>query len=288
MFDEFDEALRNLLMQEIPIRGNEVEISFDQPRREWSARLNRPTLSLFLYDMRENLSLRNRTPRQNYEPARGEMLIQRPEVRMDLYYMITAWASEVDDEHRLLARTLLVLLRHGQLPANLMTGVLSEHTRAILLEVAQYEHRLNPTEIWGVLDNELRAGISLRATLTLNPYAPVFEPVVRTRELRLVDMDVRTVRQQRDAVNGTSTTEEAIFSQLFTIGGVVNVGADLSNAQLSLVELGRDVPIDAEGHFVIGNLRKGSYTLRLEIPGQEAITQTIEVPSARYDIARAG
>ncbi|MCB0014294.1 MAG: DUF4255 domain-containing protein, partial [Anaerolineales bacterium] len=59
MFDELEEALRQLLIQEIPITDGEIEIAFDQPKREWSARLSRPTINLFLYDVRENVMLRN-------------------------------------------------------------------------------------------------------------------------------------------------------------------------------------------------------------------------------------
>ncbi len=292
MFDEFDEALRKLLIQEIPIRNNEVEIAFEQPKREWSARLNRPTLNVFLYDVRENTTLRSRTQRHSVDPARAEALIQRPESRVDLHYMITAWASEIDDEHRLLSRTMLGLLRHGTLPASLMTGSLSEQSRAILLAVSQYDHPLNPTEIWGVLDNELRPVLTLVATLTLNPYMPVLVPVVRTRELRVVDMQVQSMRWQRHAGgNGSGhrgveagDETDSTLNRLWTVGGVVDIGAAVEDARLVLVELERDVPIDAEGRFVIGNLRTGSYTLRLEVADREPVLRTIQVPSEEYDI----
>ena len=257
MFDDFDEALRKLLVQEIPIRGNEIEITFEQPKREWSARLNRPTLNIFLFDVRENVSLRNRTQRHNVDPSRREVQIQRPETRVDLHYMITAWASEVDDEHRLLTRTMLALLRHGQLPPELMIGTLVDLDRAIHLSVAQYDHPLNPTEIWGVLDNEMRPALSLRATVTLYPHTPILVPAVRTRELRFADMDVRSIRKQPQVpANGNGRpTDEALLSQLWTIGGVVNVGGALDEAQLFLEELVREIPLDADGRFVIGNLR---------------------------------
>lgn len=286
MFDEFDEALRKLLIQEIPIRGNEVEITFDLPRREWSARLNRPTLNLFLYDVRENVSLRHRTSRPSVDPSRREVLIQRPETRVDLHYMITAWASEVDDEHRLLTRTMLCFLRNAQLPRELMIGTLADQDRAIHLSVAQYDHPLKPTEIWGVLDNEMRPALSLQATVTLYPHLPLLVPAIRTRELRIIDMDARSIRLQKTPANGKGqmSAEDEMLSQLWTIGGVVNVDAALDGARLLLVELDRDVPLDADGRFVIGNLRTGSYTLRLELPGQEAITRTIEVPSEGYDV----
>ena len=99
-------------------------------------------------------------------------------------------------------------------------------------------------------------------------------------------MDVRSIRKQPQVpANGNGRpTDEALLSQLWTIGGVVNVGGALDEAQLFLEELAREIPLDADGRFVIGNLRKGSYTLRLEIPGQPPVTRTIEVPSEEYNV----
>ena len=44
----------------MPTKKNEADLAFDQPNREWSARLNRPTLNIFLHDMHENVKLRTR------------------------------------------------------------------------------------------------------------------------------------------------------------------------------------------------------------------------------------
>jgi len=62
MIDELDEVLRKFLIREVPIKNGDVDIKFDMPKREWSARLNRPTLNLFLYDIRENAKLRQAQP----------------------------------------------------------------------------------------------------------------------------------------------------------------------------------------------------------------------------------
>ena len=61
MIDEIDEAIRQLLSKELPIRNSEIDIAFDMPKREWSARLSRPTLNLYLYDVRENVKMRQMT-----------------------------------------------------------------------------------------------------------------------------------------------------------------------------------------------------------------------------------
>jgi hypothetical protein len=58
MLSYLSSTLRRLLTREMPIIKGEVDIAFDQPTREWSATVNKPTLNLFLYDVRENAKLR--------------------------------------------------------------------------------------------------------------------------------------------------------------------------------------------------------------------------------------
>jgi hypothetical protein len=45
MIDDLDEALRKLLLRELPVKNGEVETAFEQSRREWSAWFGRPTLN---------------------------------------------------------------------------------------------------------------------------------------------------------------------------------------------------------------------------------------------------
>ena len=59
MLADLDETLRNLLRDELERHGFEgVDIAFDAPSREWSGQLSKPTVNLFLYDLREAESLR--------------------------------------------------------------------------------------------------------------------------------------------------------------------------------------------------------------------------------------
>ena len=54
---DLDEALRTLLKRELERHGFEgVEIAFDAPATDWSAKLTNPTVNLFLYDLRENVA----------------------------------------------------------------------------------------------------------------------------------------------------------------------------------------------------------------------------------------
>src|SRR3954464_3123945 len=59
MLADLDETLRTLLKTELERHGFEgVDIAFDAPAREWSGQLSKPTVNIFLYDLREAEGLR--------------------------------------------------------------------------------------------------------------------------------------------------------------------------------------------------------------------------------------
>ena len=57
MIDELDAALRTLVEQEV-LNGSGVEVQFDAPTKDWAARRNQPTIDIYLYDIRQDLSRR--------------------------------------------------------------------------------------------------------------------------------------------------------------------------------------------------------------------------------------
>jgi hypothetical protein len=303
MFDDVDETLRKLLVQEIPIRSNEIEIAFEQPKREWSARLNRPTLNVFLHDLRENVDLRSSYQHQGKPTANGRHIsIPRPNHRFDLHYLITAWASQPDDEHRLLGRALLALLRVPELAGERLYGSLAEQPVPVQLRVSQYESHLTPLDIWGVLDNEMKPALMCTVMLSLDPHTPILVPAVRTRELRVGDIDALSYRRQQMQNGGPvrfigrgrniaeeseDSTDDVIhptIGEYWTVGGQIQLDKRTQEVSVVIKQTGMDVPVAADGRFVIGNLRAGTYTLSITVDGQ-AREQTLVVPSDSYEIA---
>ena len=101
-----------LLKRELGRHGFDgVEIAFDAPTKDWSAALTGPTVNLFLYDLRESA---DRRPIE-WEPRRVDGVTRelRPPLRVDVSYVATAWAREVEDEHRLLSQMLAVLYAYN-------------------------------------------------------------------------------------------------------------------------------------------------------------------------------
>ncbi len=278
MFDELDEALRRFLLRELPIQNGEVDIAFDQPKREWSARVSRPTLNLFLYDVRENQKLRQVQPLWETERnPDGSATQRRKPVRVDLHYMITAWAMDPEDEHRLLSRCLMALFRFSNLPDELLPDGLQTQARPLPVLAAQTGQLDNPTDIWNVLDNEMHAAITCTITMALDPYTPMSVPLVRTRQLQFGQSGAPASRQ---------LDSDQSPDQYWTIGGHLNSQQplELETLRLVLVEQGRLVPVLPDGQFTIGRLRAGAYTLEITVGDRPPQRYAITVPSADYEL----
>ena len=57
MLDDLNESLQQLLVKNLRADGP-VDVSFEQPTREWSAKITRPTVNFFLLKLLENRKLR--------------------------------------------------------------------------------------------------------------------------------------------------------------------------------------------------------------------------------------
>lgn len=278
MIDELDEVIRKLLIRELPITNGEVDIAFDQPSREWSARISKPTLNVFLYDVRENQKLRQTQPMwENEKNLDGTITQRRKPVRVDLHYMITAWAMEAEDEHRLISRTLMCLFRLANLPEDLLTENLKIQNRPIPIMAAQYNELQNPTEFWNVLDNEMRPAISMLITIAIDPYTPLTVPLVREREVR--------VGQSHRPASFQLTGADAA-DVFWSIGGrICSIDPlDVEKLKVVLLETGSHIQVNPDGQFTIGRLRAGSYTLEVTVDGKAPQKFSVQVPSADFDL----
>jgi hypothetical protein len=122
MIELLDQTITQLLRAELDVEEQGIEVSFSQPNGEWAARRSGPALSFFLYDVRENPTLRRHQVQQEAEhrsrPTRpGAATFRRTPLMLDCFYMVTAWSSAVDasqarDEHGLLSNVLQVLARY--------------------------------------------------------------------------------------------------------------------------------------------------------------------------------
>lgn len=284
MIDDLDDALRDLLIRDMPISSNEIDIAFDQPTRDWASRLSRPTLNLFMHDVRENNKLRTQQPYLSSTISGVSATMGVSPVRLDVHYMVTAWANDPSDEHRLLGRLLMVLYRYKALPDEFQYGVLDEQEYDILMKVAQYDQRDVRREIWSMLDNEMRPIVDLTLTLAIEPYADWTVPLVRETSVSFSQMDPSGLNNTNgDNLNSSGMV---IGDQFHSVTGMVHSASPLEHLSVQLLELAVPVTIAPNGRYSIMNLRPGSYTLEVWTGQSEPSQHEITVPSdpAEYDI----
>lgn len=268
MISDLDETLKKLLTERAGLDPAAVAITFDTPSRDWSGGLAKPTVNLYLYDIRENRELREAdwwVDREN-----GKVNKRRPPVRVDLSYMITAWTRAVEDEHRLLWRVLATLLRQETIPEELLQGELVRQIYPLRTKVAQPDGALsNPADFWTALENLLKPSINYVVTVALDMDVVSTAPLVFTKVARVGDV-----------VHGP-------VDEIVQVGGIIHRrGHDrepVAAARVTIKETGAETVTDGEGHYSFTNVRRGSYTLVVSTTDGQAREMTISVPG-RYEV----
>jgi len=282
MISEIDSALRELLLRELPLRKGEVDITFDQPKRQWTSQLNKPTLNIFLVDIKENVEFRGSEQLSREKNDDGTVTVRRNPVRINLVYVITGWTREIQDEHHLLSIAMLTLLRTPFLPADLVPESLKTASPPIRIEVGQADANINLTDLWNTLDNELHAGLRLTVTLAVDPYKPEIIKQVHTAEWRFQQL---AAPDQAQPEGRTKLNAAAPSKTFFTISGKVHSQKYSPSAlKLSIKETGHEVQLNPQGEYKFSGLREGDYTIDVLASDRILKEQKVHVPSSDYDI----
>jgi Pvc16 N-terminal domain len=187
MLADLDAALRRLLESELAEHGFDgARVSFEAPTNQWATALTAPTVDLFLYDLREATD--EASGNWTEHRGNGAARLERPALRLECSYAVTAWTRESEDEHRLLSQTLAVLLAHTRLPDGVLGDRLAEVTAAegpIMTKIGQPKSD-RKAEFWTAVGGRYRVSIDYVVTLAIVP-GVTFErgPQVRTRTLRV-------------------------------------------------------------------------------------------------------
>ena len=269
MFADLDETLRQLLIQRGNLDSGEVDIAFDATTRDWAAGISKPTVNLYLYSIQENLELKDPSGWQVRRGDKNSAIKFRPPVRVDLTYMVTAWANAIEDEHRLLSRVVLTLLQHPMLPEELLQGTIIG--QEIRTSTAQPNGIKSPADYWGALDQDIKASFEYKATVTMDLNQEIETGLVFTRRIRVGELG-----------NGMAKEEPSV-----QVGGRVysdnNPDSGVSGATVTLVERALDTITNEEGEYSFAGVPPGTYTLVICTPDTGDHSQEIQVPNQNYD-----
>lgn len=191
MIDDLDGTLSTLLRRELPsVLSEQVQVCFATPDDQFPPQsVTLPAIDLFLYDIRENLELRENEP--VYERVDGRSATRTPApVRVDFSYLITAWPSEsvpdpAQDEHRMLSEVMKVLVRHPMLPNELLQGGLDDQRLPLPATTLRPGPLQSIAEFWQAMGGKPKATLNCTVTLAVPRGAPEGVELVTDKLIRL-------------------------------------------------------------------------------------------------------
>jgi hypothetical protein len=164
---------------------------YDNPKRAGSG-IVFPGITLYLYRVALNTSMRNAS-----RQVRSDGKSYRAPLPLDLYYLLTAWADDVEMQQRLLGWSMRVLHDTPILPAALLNdhspdvvdGVFREgETVELTLETLNFQ---DITTIWDKLKPKMQTSSTYIARMVMIESS---SPIVEDMELaqtRIVDFHAR-------------------------------------------------------------------------------------------------
>lgn len=267
-----------------------AEIEFARPMKDYKPKPPQ-TVCLFLYDIRENRELRNN------EPARvnrnGNPMIERPPLRIDCSYLVTAWPAEaaiadptknnVDQEtagdgvlleQLLLSQVLQVLARYPVIPSELLQGKLAKPEQEFPppMITARADGLSNISEFWTAIGSNLRPSLNVRVTISMQASGGDAQAKPVTERILL----------------------EGLPSRLDIAGQIKDdKGLAVAGARVAISELGLSTISGEDGRFSFSQIPIGKYNMRVNRKtdkGVKSKSVEINVPAAAgaYDVELKG
>jgi hypothetical protein len=263
-------TISRLLVEHGGIDPAEVDILFERPTRQWADSLLRPAVDVYMFDLVENMERRNGAPQVARADNRAAFRV--PPRRVDLHYLVAAFASHPGDEQTLIWRVLATLLRYSPLPVELLPQAFAGLDLPITTQVGQPELAVaaRPFELWNAYELTPRPALIYTITVPLDLALETSSPLVLSRELRFR-------RMAGEPASETPPTR---------IGGTVRTadGRPLAGAHLAVAGSSQEVVTDEQGRYSVRINHSGPLTLNVRAAGIVPQSAELAIPSATYDI----
>lgn len=280
MIADLDAGLRELLLGQLRRHGfDDIDVVFETPTSEWAGQLTRPTVNLFLCDLRKSARPGQSGPDSGRDGGRASE--RPPAMRIDCIFAITAWSKAVADEHRLLSQVLGVLYAFPILDGHLGARLGDGSQRFSILASVGEQRPEQRADFWRSVGGVYKPALDYVVTLAVESGHVVQRgPDVRSTTIRAV-----LAEHPRGGVQ-----------ELAHVGGVVRDedGEPVADAWVAVPSLARLATSDAQGRFRLPRIPPGTHEVRvrdrdgreaavdLAVPGEPLdVTLTAAAPSTR-------
>ena len=274
MLLDIHNTLQQLIYKRGQISPREVDITFEAPTRERIDRLTRPTINVFLFDLVENIDLRQ-SDFQTTRDSNGHIERRLLPRRFDLRYMVSALTTAIEDEHELLWRVLLTLVQHPQIPPELLSDGLRTLEPPLTTRVCQGDEGQRMSGIWTALGVPPHPALYYVVTVPVDMKLVIEAPLVLTRTARYSHMyDSQVAAEIGNQIGGVIRSEQ---------------GAPLVGIKVAIEGSTIDGNVtNHEGHFVLRGVPSGTVRLRITREDGSQKIVTLEVPGPRSGDALDG
>jgi hypothetical protein len=272
MIADLDVGLRDLLIAQLRRHGfDDIDVSFETPTADWSGTLTRPTVNLFLCDIRRSAKPGQSGP--DGGRANGRSTERPPGMRVDCIFAITTWSKAVADEHRLLSQVLGVLYAFPILDGQLGPRFDDGSQRFSILASVGEQRPEQRADFWRSVGGVYKPALDYVVTLAVESGVTVER-----------GPDVRTMTMRAGLKEGRGGVQE-----LSHVGGIVRDedGEPVADAWVALPALGRMATSNADGRFRIARMAPGTYEVHVRGRDGREATAEVAVPGGALNVTLA-
>ncbi len=132
--------------------ANTFDVSLKSPAEE-AAQQGRPKANLFLYRVVENAAGRNAEPR-----ALGPNVLEYPALWLNIFFLLTPFAEDKLDEHRVLGEAMRVLHDNSIVSGGALKGSLESTAEELRVDLCPFTLE-QVAQIWSALDKAYRLSV---------------------------------------------------------------------------------------------------------------------------------
>jgi hypothetical protein len=158
--------MERFLRAVVPLAPREADIAFEAPDKDWAASVSRPTVNLYLWDIRPSMMERD-FGMIEVTDRNGQRQRRSPLPRVECRFLVTAWTREVNDEHSLLGRVLSALLVNPVITTDHLADALASIEPLPTIELRTGPATEN-SDFWSALGGQLKPGLDVVVTVTVD------------------------------------------------------------------------------------------------------------------------